>query len=81
MIKLINDNCHAIGAEYKNNFKYAQKYSDFVVHSYHAVKNMTTGEGGAVFTNNDKFAEKIKKLVRDERNQFKPLYHNGFDII
>lgn len=61
-LKLINDNCHAIGAEYKNNFKYAQKYSDFVVHSYHAVKNMTTGEGGAVFTNNRTYKQKIDQL-------------------
>jgi dTDP-4-amino-4,6-dideoxygalactose transaminase len=61
-LKLINDNCHAIGASYKNNFKYAQKYSDFVVHSYHAVKNMTTGEGGAVFTNNKTHKQKIDQL-------------------
>ena len=25
-----------------------KKYADFVVHSYHAVKNITTGEGGGI---------------------------------
>ena len=39
-LKLINDNCHSIGAHYKNDIRYAQKYADFVIHSYHAVKNI-----------------------------------------
>ena len=30
---------------------YAAKYADVVIHSYHPVKNITTGEGGAVLTN------------------------------
>ena len=61
-LKLINDNCHAIGAEYKNTLKYAQKYADFVIHSYHAVKNITTGEGGAVLTNSKYYKNKIDEL-------------------
>ena len=59
---LVNDNCHAMGAKYFNNKKYAVKYSDFVIQSYHAVKNLTTGEGGAVLSNNKKIIEKIRKL-------------------
>ena len=31
---------------------YAAKYSDLVTHSYHPVKNITSGEGGAVLTKN-----------------------------
>ncbi len=54
-IKLINDNCHAIGSKYFDNFKYAIKYADIVTHSYHAVKSITTGEGGAILTNQKKF--------------------------
>ena len=61
--KLINDNCHAIGAKY-NGMGYATKYADVVTHSYHPVKNITTGEGGAVLTNN----KKIDKRVRILRN-------------
>ena len=45
---LVNDNCHAIGAEYKNDFCYSLKYADVVCHSYHPVKPFTTGEGGAL---------------------------------
>ena len=37
-MKLINDNCHAIGAEYKGKSSYATKYADLVVHSYHPLK-------------------------------------------
>ena len=58
----VNDNCHAIGAEYYNNIGYAVKHADIVTHSYHPVKNITTGEGGALFTNNKKLYEKIKYL-------------------
>ncbi len=61
-IKLINDNCHALGAKYKGKKSYAARYADLVVHSYHAVKNITTGEGGAVLTNNKEIYEKIKIL-------------------
>ncbi|MDA9662894.1 aminotransferase class I/II-fold pyridoxal phosphate-dependent enzyme, partial [Candidatus Pelagibacter sp.] len=60
--KLINDNCHAIGSKISQDQKYAVKYADLVCHSYHPVKNITTGEGGSVLTNNKKLFEKIKIL-------------------
>ena len=59
---LINDNCHALGASMENNKKYAVKYADIISHSYHAVKNMTTGEGGSILTNNKKIFDKAKIL-------------------
>ena len=57
-IKLINDNCHAIGASYNNDTSYAVKYADIVTHSYHPVKTITTGEGGSILTNNKKIFNK-----------------------
>ncbi|MCL6099076.1 MAG: UDP-4-amino-4,6-dideoxy-N-acetyl-beta-L-altrosamine transaminase [Bacteroidetes bacterium] len=60
--QLVNDFCHALGAEYKNDFQYAVKYADAVNLSFHPVKHITTGEGGAVITNNEKFDKKIKTL-------------------
>ena len=48
---LINDNCHAIGAEYCGDRNYAAKYADICCSSFHPVKHFTTGEGGAIFTN------------------------------
>ena len=59
---LINDNCHAIGAKISKDEKYAVRYADLVCHSYHPVKNITTGEGGSVLTNNKQLYEKIKIL-------------------
>ena len=61
-IKLINDNCHAIGASYYNDKSYAAKYADIVTHSYHPVKNITTGEGGSILTKHKKIYDKINIL-------------------
>ena len=35
------------------------KHTDATTFSFHAVKNITTGEGGAVVTNNKKLYEKL----------------------
>ena len=60
--QLVNDNCHALGAEYNGDLGYAVKYADIVNMSFHPVKHITTGEGGAVLTNNQILDEKIKML-------------------
>jgi len=62
-VKLINDNCHALGGSYYGDKKYASKYADYVIQSFHAVKNITTGEGGAVLTNDKHVTKKIKFLA------------------
>ena len=61
-IKLINDNCHALGSAINNNYGYATRYADFATLSFHPVKAITTGEGGAILTNNKKFDAKAKIL-------------------
>jgi len=48
-ILILSDAAHSIGAKYKN--KFACNYSDFTVFSFHAVKNITTAEGGAICFN------------------------------
>jgi UDP-4-amino-4,6-dideoxy-N-acetyl-beta-L-altrosamine transaminase len=60
--QLVNDNCHALGAEYKGDTGYAVKYADLVNLSFHPVKHITTGEGGAALTNNAELDKKIKIL-------------------
>ena len=77
-INLINDNCHAMGAKYYGDKKYALKYADFAIQSYHAVKNITTGEGGSVLTNNKKIINKVRMLATHglKRYNFKfPWYY------
>ncbi len=49
-IAIISDAAHSFGAE-KNNKK-SGKFADFTCFSFHAVKNLTTGEGGAITWNN-----------------------------
>jgi len=61
-LQLVNDNCHALGGSYLGEKQYAVKYADVVTQSYHPVKQITTGEGGAVLTNNPKINEKIHRL-------------------
>ena len=61
-IKLINDNCHAFGSSIDNDRKYAIKYADYITLSFHAVKHITTGEGGAILTNDKKVIKKIRTL-------------------
>ena len=48
-IVVVSDSAHAIGATYKN--KYIGTTTDITVFSFHAVKNITTAEGGAVCIN------------------------------
>ena len=60
--KLINDNCHALGAKYNGQKNYATKYADVVTQSFHPLKNITTGEGGAILTNNIRIFDKVNKL-------------------
>jgi perosamine synthetase len=54
---VIEDACHAIGAEYQG--AKVGNVSDLTIFSFHPVKNMTTGEGGAVLTNNRDFYERL----------------------
>jgi dTDP-4-amino-4,6-dideoxygalactose transaminase len=49
--KVVEDACHALGAVYQNSMIGSCAYSDAVVFSFHPVKHITTGEGGAVVTN------------------------------
>ena len=63
---IIEDACHAFGAEYKfkNNFiKVGScKHADISTFSLHPLKTITSGEGGIVTTNNHKIAKKSNHL-------------------
>ncbi len=63
---LIEDACHAFGASYKyknKKFKIGScEHSDLAVFSFHPVKTITTGEGGAVATNNFIISKKLRML-------------------
>lgn len=60
--KIIEDAAHAIGAKYYNENIGNCRYSDITVFSFHPVKIITTGEGGAALTNNSKLAKNMELL-------------------
>jgi len=60
--KIIEDASHAIGAFYKNSPIGSCKYSDITVFSFHAIKVITTGEGGMSVTNNLEYFRKMQYL-------------------
>lgn len=58
-LMVVEDACHAIGSHYKGEKTGNCKYSDMTVFSFHPAKHITTGEGGAVITNNPDFHKKL----------------------
>jgi dTDP-4-amino-4,6-dideoxygalactose transaminase len=63
---LIEDAAHGIGSTYTFEGKtYACgscAHTDLAIFSFHPVKTITTGEGGAVLTNRDELAQKVRRL-------------------
>lgn len=57
---LIDDAAHAVPAEYQGQF--IGTLSDLSAFSFYANKNITTGEGGMITTNNDAFAESLRTM-------------------
>ena len=57
--KIVEDACHALGGSYQGHKIGNCEFSELTVSSFHPVKNITTGEGGAVFTNCKATARKI----------------------
>ena len=60
--KVIEDASHAIGSKYKGEFTGSCKFSDITVFSFHPVKIITSGEGGAATTNDPELNQKMKLL-------------------
>lgn len=56
---VIEDAAHALGAEYKGSKIGYCRYSDMTIFSFHPIKSITTGEGGAVLTNRKDLYERL----------------------
>ncbi|OEF98878.1 UDP-4-amino-4,6-dideoxy-N-acetyl-beta-L-altrosamine transaminase [Vulcanibacillus modesticaldus] len=54
---VIEDAAHALGAIYRG--KHIGSISDMTMFSFHPVKHITTGEGGIITTNNEKYYQKL----------------------
>ncbi len=60
--KIVEDASHAIGAEYHDSKIGSCQYSELTTFSFHPVKLMTTGEGGAITTNDKGIYDKLMML-------------------
>jgi UDP-4-amino-4,6-dideoxy-N-acetyl-beta-L-altrosamine transaminase len=60
--KVVEDAAHATGATFRGEKVGSCRWSDLCVFSFHAVKIITTGEGGMVTTNSRELYEKLLRL-------------------
>ena len=70
---VIEDAAHALGSSI--NGKKIGSFSDMSIFSFHAIKPITTSEGGAVLTDNDEYAKKLR-LIRSHGMIKKELWHS-----
>ena len=87
--KVLEDASHALGATYGGSKVGSCAYSDITVFSFHPVKMITTGEGGACATNNLELGAVIERLrshgiTRDvsemESPKAIPYYYEQLDL-
>ncbi len=70
---LIDDASHALGSSI--NGKKIGSFGDISIFSFHAIKPITTSEGGAVLTDNEEFAKKLR-LFRSHGMRKKELWNS-----
>lgn len=58
---IIEDACQALGASYRG--RKIGSISDLTVFSFHPVKTITTGEGGAILTDHEEYYRKMKMFI------------------
>jgi UDP-4-amino-4-deoxy-L-arabinose-oxoglutarate aminotransferase len=58
-IALVEDAAHAIGAQYRGEYI---GHSGTAIFSFHPIKNITTGEGGMVCTDDAELAKRVRQL-------------------
>ena len=59
---LIEDNCDALGSKYNN--KFTGTFGDVATLSFYPAHHITMGEGGAIFTNNNR-VKRVSESFRD----------------
>jgi len=84
-IKVIEDAAHALGAVYNEKKIGSCQYSEAAVFSFHPVKMITSGEGGAVLTNSYELKEKLLQyrshgMIKDQalvqkKSKLAPWYY------
>tara|TARA_B100001564_G_scaffold351781_1_gene358141 strand:- start:7763 stop:8875 length:1113 start_codon:yes stop_codon:yes gene_type:complete len=80
--KVIEDASHALGGKYLNQPVGSCEYSHMSIFSFHPVKMITTGEGGAITTNDQELDNKLSLLrthgITKDASQFKNESHGAW---
>lgn len=82
-LMIIEDACHALGAEYRlreeDKFQKvgASSFASMSVFSFHPVKHITTGEGGAVTTHDPELARRLRMLRSHGITKSTPEFTNS----
>ncbi len=71
---VVQDSAQSIGSKYKG--RYTGNQADVSTFSFHGTKNMTTGEGGAIVTNDDALADRIKVMREKGTDKYSFLTDN-----
>lgn len=72
--RVIEDAAHTFGATDSGLPVGNCTHSDFCVLSFHGLKTITTGEGGAVLTNDDRLAEQVRRLRHNGLSRDRATY-------
>lgn len=76
-LNVIEDAAHALGSKYEDGKMVGScQYSDMTIFSFQPLKNITTGEGGAITTNQKELYEKLLMLRNHGITKKKELFLN-----
>jgi dTDP-4-amino-4,6-dideoxygalactose transaminase len=83
-LKVLEDAAHAIGAAYRG--RPIGSIGDATAFSFYATKNITTGEGGALATNDEELSSRVRQLTlhgmtKDAWNRYDPGGSWRYDIV
>ena len=82
-LRIIEDAAHAFGSSFKQ--KLIGSFGDITCFSFDGIKNITSGEGGCVISNDQKVIEKIKNkrllgVINDTHNRYAEKRSWEFDV-
>ena len=87
--RIIEDGCHALGGRYRDEPVGSSIFSDTTTFSFHPAKNITTGEGGMITTNDEDIYRKLlflrthgitREMVGSSGRMAKPWYYQQIDL-
>jgi len=83
-LRVIEDAAHAFGTKYKN--KKVGSFGDVTCFSFDGIKNITSGEGGCIVSNNQDLLNKIRDIrllgvEKDTANRYAGKRSWSFDVV